>query len=91
MAEIVSEDGDMRPCRTVKKGGLYWGGSAKLVQDAFGLSGDAFLYVGDHLFTDAALAKLNFQCAPPRHPAYTWLLFPASAWTYRRRSVPGEC
>lgn len=64
MAEIVSPDGDMRPCRTVKKGGLYWGGSAKLVQDAFGLSGDAFLYVGDHLYTDAALAKLNFQCGP---------------------------
>eukprot|EP00892_Ulva_mutabilis_P011943 jgi/Ulvmu1/9120/UM005_0215.1 len=61
MAEIVSPKGDMRPCRTVKKGGLYWGGSAKLVQDAFGLSGDAFLYVGDHLYTDAALAKLNFQ------------------------------
>lgn len=65
MAEIVSEDGDMRPCRTVRKGGLYWGGSARLVQDAFGLAGDSFLYVGDHLYTDAALAKLNFQCAPP--------------------------
>lgn len=29
------------------------------------MSGDSILYVGDHIYTDAALAKLNFRCCGP--------------------------
>jgi hypothetical protein len=32
-----------------------------MVEKALGIEGDAILYVGDHIYTDAALAKLNFQ------------------------------
>ena len=31
------------------------------VEKALGVEGDAILYVGDHIYTDAALAKLNFK------------------------------
>jgi 5' nucleotidase family len=62
MTEIVSDDGLMRACNSCKKGGVFYGGSARMVQDALGISGDHFLYVGDHIYTDAALAKLNFKC-----------------------------
>jgi FMN phosphatase YigB (HAD superfamily) len=32
-----------------------------MVEKALGVEGDAILYVGDHIYTDAALAKLNFK------------------------------
>ena len=67
MTEIVSDDGLMRACNSCKKGGVFYGGSARMVQDALGISGDHFLYVGDHIYTDAALAKLNFKCEAPPH------------------------
>ncbi len=44
--EIVTEDGLMRPARTIKQGGVYCGGSAKQVEAALGVSGDAILYIG---------------------------------------------
>lgn len=59
--EIVTEDGLMRPAQRAVKSGLYCGGSAKMVERTLGLNGDHFLYVGDHIYTDAALAKLNFK------------------------------
>jgi hypothetical protein len=59
--EVVTEDGLMRPVLGAKKGGLYCGGSAHMVEKALGVEGDAILYVGDHIYTDAALAKLNFK------------------------------
>lgn len=59
--EVVTEDGLMKPCMTAVKGGLYCGGSARMVEVALGVSGDEILYVGDHLYTDAALAKINFR------------------------------
>ncbi|GAB4817883.1 hypothetical protein N2152v2_004929 [Parachlorella kessleri] len=59
--EIVTPDGLMKPAYTLRKGGLYCGGSAALVEKALGVSGDNILYVGDHIYTDAALAKLNFR------------------------------
>ena len=31
------------------------------VEAALGIGGDDFLYVGDHIYTDAALAKINFR------------------------------
>ncbi|GAX76350.1 hypothetical protein CEUSTIGMA_g3796.t1 [Chlamydomonas eustigma] len=59
--EVVTEDGLMRPALAAKRGGLYCGGSARMVEKALGVEGDAILYVGDHIYTDAALAKLNFK------------------------------
>lgn len=59
--EVVTEDGLMRPVLGARKGGLYCGGSARMVEKALGVEGDAILYVGDHIYTDAALAKLNFK------------------------------
>ena len=60
--EIVTEDGLMRPAMDARTGGsLYCGGGAAMVEKALGLDGDEVLYVGDHIYTDAALAKLNFR------------------------------
>ena len=63
--EIVSEDGLMRPVqkltRQSDRGKVFSGGSAKQVQDALGVPGSSILYVGDHIYTDAAMAKLQFS------------------------------
>jgi len=59
--EVVTADGLMRPVLDAKKGGLFCGGSASMVEKALLVSGDEILYVGDHIYTDAALAKLNFR------------------------------
>lgn len=63
--EIVTEDGLMRPAMDAKvdetPGRLYCGGGAAMVEKALGLNGDEILYVGDHIYTDAALAKINFR------------------------------
>jgi FMN phosphatase YigB (HAD superfamily) len=32
-----------------------------MVEKALGVEGDDILYVGDHIYTDAALAKINFR------------------------------
>ena len=32
-----------------------------MVEAALGIEGDDILYVGDHIYTDAALAKINFR------------------------------
>ena len=37
--------------------------SARMVEKALGVEGDDILYVGDHIYTDAALAKINFRRA----------------------------
>lgn len=36
--EVVTEDGLMRPVLAAKKGGLYCGGSARMVEKALGVS-----------------------------------------------------
>ncbi|PNW73801.1 hypothetical protein CHLRE_13g573150v5 [Chlamydomonas reinhardtii] len=59
--EVVTPDGLMRPVLGACKGGLYCGGSARMVEKALGVEGDDLLYVGDHIYTDAALAKINFR------------------------------
>ena len=59
--EIVTDDGLMRPVREICEGGVYCGGSAFMVQQALGIAGEEILYVGDHIYTDAALAKLSFR------------------------------
>lgn len=55
--EVVTSDGLMRPARSLKRGGLYSGGSARQVEQSLGASGDSILYVGDHLYSDVQLAK----------------------------------
>lgn len=59
--EVVTPDGLMRPVLAARLGGLYCGGSARQVEAALGVEGDDILYVGDHIYTDAALAKINFR------------------------------
>ena len=61
--EIVTEEGLMRPCPPGKRisSGVFCGGSAGVVQDAMQVQGDSILYVGDHIYTDNAMAKLNFR------------------------------
>ncbi|CAD7698278.1 unnamed protein product [Ostreobium quekettii] len=59
--EVVTDDGLMRPCHTARPGGLYCGGSARMVEKTLNVEGDDVLYVGDHIYTDAALAKINFK------------------------------
>lgn len=44
--EVVTEDGLMRPAMTARKGGLYCGGSAVMVERALDLEGDDILYIG---------------------------------------------
>lgn len=41
----------------LRGGGVYLGGSAKIVEEHLGLSGDEILYVGDHLFGDIHASK----------------------------------
>lgn len=59
--EVVTPDGLMRPVMRAAKGGLFCGGSARMVEAALGMEGDDILYVGDHIYTDAALAKIHFR------------------------------
>ena len=60
--EVVTPDGLMKPCHKASPGGLYCGGSARMVEKALNVEGDDVLYVGDHIYTDAALAKIKFKC-----------------------------
>ena len=41
--EVVTEDGLMRPAYALKRGGIYCGGSAALVEKALGVDGDDIL------------------------------------------------
>lgn len=59
--EVVTDDGLMRPVMKARKGALFCGGSARMVEAALGIEGDDILYVGDHIYTDAAIAKINFR------------------------------
>lgn len=61
LLRIVSEEGHLQPAALPQPGGCYFGGSAKLIEEGLRLDGDHFLYIGDHIYTDAALAKLNFK------------------------------
>jgi len=61
MYEVVTEDGLMRPVIQAHRGGIFCGGSAKQMEDALGVEGSDILYVGDHIYSDAALAKINLR------------------------------
>ena len=51
----------MKPVFQADKGGIYAGGSAWQVEKAIGIQGDDILYVGDHIYTDAGVAKMMFR------------------------------
>ncbi len=56
--DIVDDSGLLREHRgPVRKGGLYVGGSAALVERSLRLAGGQILYVGDHIFVDVNVAK----------------------------------
>jgi hypothetical protein len=55
---VATEEGLLEPCpKGIERDGIYLGGSASLVEDYLGLSGDEILYVGDHVFTDVHVSK----------------------------------
>lgn len=41
----------------IEPGGVYYGGSARRVEQSLGVSGDEILYLGDHLFGDVHVSK----------------------------------
>jgi len=56
--EVVNEDGLLRETRgLLNPGHIYMGGNAHLVEQSLGLSGEALMYVGDHIFTDVNISK----------------------------------
>jgi len=55
--EVVTDDGLLRPTGRMRQGGCYYGGSAGLVEQHLGLSGDEILYVGDHIYGDVHVSK----------------------------------
>ncbi|QCE13639.1 5'-nucleotidase [Vigna unguiculata] len=61
MYELVTDEGLMRPCFKVQIGGLYSGGSAKMVESSLNIHGNNILYIGDHIYTDVNQSKVNLQ------------------------------
>ena len=57
--EVVTDDGLMRPVMKARKGALFCGGSARMVEAALGIEGDDILYVGDHV-CGPCLSHLSF-------------------------------
>lgn len=56
--EVVTEEGLLRPVvGSLKEGSIYVGGHARLVEEAFGLSGGELMYVGDHVESDVHATK----------------------------------
>ena len=56
--EVVSEDGLLKPViGGLRRGGVFLGGSAPLVEQLFGLVGDEVLYVGDLMYGDVHVSK----------------------------------
>jgi FMN phosphatase YigB (HAD superfamily) len=56
--EVATEEGLLRPViGSLKKGGIYVGGHARLVEEAFGMHGGEVIYVGDHVESDVRAVK----------------------------------
>ncbi len=57
--EVANEEGLLSPLdgRTLKKGFVYHGGNADLVEATLKLSGKDILYVGDHMYSDVRASK----------------------------------
>jgi 5'-nucleotidase len=60
--EVVDEDGLLRPLtKPIALGGIYLGGNARKVEADLGLSGEEFLFIGDHIFADVHASKSLFR------------------------------
>ncbi len=60
--EVVTGEGLLRPLAgPLQPGGAYLGGSAAQVEQELGISGDQFLYVGDHMFGDVHMSKRQLR------------------------------
>lgn len=59
--EVVDEEkGLLAPTgHELADGGVFFGGSARLVEEHLGLTGNEILYVGDHLFGDVHASKVR--------------------------------
>lgn len=58
LLELVDEQGLLRPCTgKLRRGGVYYGGNARLLEDFLGLSGEEILYIGDHVYADVHVTK----------------------------------
>lgn len=56
--EVVDEEGLLRPLAgPMVPGGTYLGGSASQVEADLGMSGEEFLFIGDHIFADVHASK----------------------------------
>ena len=55
--EVVDEGGLLRPARALKKGAVFLGGNARMVEDLLGVPSEEILYVGDHMFSDVHASK----------------------------------
>lgn len=56
--EVVTPEGLLSPVvGSLREGGAYLGGSARVLEKHLGLSGDEILYVGDHMFGDVHVTK----------------------------------
>lgn len=57
--EVVDEtQGLLRPfIGRLKEKGVYLGGNASLIEQGLGLSGEEFLYIGDHIYADVLVSK----------------------------------
>ncbi|BAT79979.1 hypothetical protein VIGAN_02293300 [Vigna angularis var. angularis] len=61
MYELVTDEGLMRQCFKAQIGGLYSGGSAKMVESSLNIHGNDILYIGDHIYTDVNQSKVHLQ------------------------------
>lgn len=59
--EVVDEEGLLRPAHGLSRGGTFLGANASMIEEELGFSGDEFLYVGDHIFTDISASKRQFS------------------------------
>lgn len=60
--EVVDDSGLLRQVSgDLKSGGIYVGGNVSTVEKFLGVSGDAILYVGDHIFADVISSKRKHQ------------------------------
>ena len=58
LCEVVDEEqGLLRPARSLRDGGVFFGGDASYVEEYLGVPGEDILYVGDHIFADVHVSK----------------------------------
>lgn len=56
--EVVNEEGLLKPeVESLKRGNIYVGGHAGMIEEAFGMDGSQIMYVGDHIESDVHASK----------------------------------